>query len=198
MFKLQDLNYEYNELEPVIDTKTVEIHYTKHHQNYLNGVNALLEKYNYTEDKTLEEIANDLSFVKEEDKVSFMFNLGGVLNHNLYWKILSNKGNNTPTGKIKEMIDNKYGSYDKFKEEFIKVAGTLTGSGWTFLVLDSNNELDIVTTDRQYNPLFDALTPIIGLDLWEHAFYLNYQNRRPEYVNNFFDILDFEEINKLV
>lgn len=198
MFELEKLNYEYNALEPVIDAKTVEIHYTKHHQNYLNKVNEFLEKYSDQKGKTLEELASDLTFLDENDHTAFMFNLGGVLNHNLYWKILSNKNNNTPNGKVLELINTSFGSYEEFKTAFTTKAATLTGSGWAFLVLNNHNELEIVLTDKQYSPLFDGSKPLIGLDLWEHAFYLNYQNRRPDYVNAFFDILDFEEINKLI
>lgn len=198
MFELEKLNYEYNELEPVIDAKTVELHYTKHHQGYLNNTNVFLEKYHYEEGKTLEEIVQDVSFLKEEDKVGFLFNAGGVLNHNLYWKILSNKRNNTPVDKVKTLIDENYGSFETFKEEFIAKANKFTGSGWIFLVITKDNKLDIVLTDKQNSPVFEGLKPIIGLDLWEHAYYLNYQNRRPDYINGFFEVLDFEEVNKLI
>lgn len=197
MYELMKLNYEYGDLEPYIDEKTVEIHYGKHHQNYLNKVNAILSTYNFDFTKNLEDVIVDLNFMKSEDKNAFLFNAGGVLNHNLYFSIMSSSKNIFPVGKIKEAIDRKFGSFDQFKKDFIEMANSVMGSGWVFLVVDENKELQIVKTSNQETPLLNSKKPIIGIDLWEHAYYLKYQNLRPEYINNFFSVIDFEIINKM-
>lgn len=197
MYKLVSLNYSYDGLEPYIDAKTLEIHYSKHHQGYLNKTNAMLEKYNFNFDVALEEVVKDLSFIKEEDKAAFLFNAGGVLNHNLYWSIMSLKGNNLPVGKIKDAIDKNFGSFEIFKEKFVALANSVMGSGWVYLVLNKEGDLEVIKTANQESPHHLGFTPLIAIDLWEHSYYLKYQNLRPDYINNFFNVLDFEVVNNI-
>jgi superoxide dismutase, Fe-Mn family len=197
MYKLIDLNYSYDALEPYIDSKTLEIHYSKHHQNYLNKTNSILESNDFDFSKDLEEIVVNLPFLKEEDKTAFLFNVGGVLNHNLYWTIMSPNKNILPVGKIKDAIEQEFGSFDNFKEKFIGLSNTVMGSGWVFLVVNKENKLEIIKMSNQETPYTLGYTPIIGLDLWEHSYYLKYQNLRPDYINNFFNVIDFEIVNSL-
>jgi superoxide dismutase, Fe-Mn family len=197
MYKLINLNYSYDALEPYIDSKTLEIHYSKHHQNYLNKTNSILESNDFDFSKDLEEIVVNLPFLKEEDKTAFLFNVGGVLNHNLYWAIMSPNKNILPVGKIKDAIEQEFGSFDNFKEKFIGLSNTVMGSGWVFLVVNKENKLEIIKMSNQETPYTLGYTPIIGLDLWEHSYYLKYQNLRPDYINNFFNVIDFEIVNSL-
>ena len=192
-----ELNYNYGDLEPYIDAKTVEIHYSKHHQNYLNKTNAMLESYNFHFDITVDELAPNHSFIKDEDKVAFLFNLGGVVNHNLYWSIMSSNKNLLPVGSLKDKIDMDFGSFELFKEKFVSLANTVMGSGWVFLVLNKEKNLDIIKTSNQDSPYFEGYIPLIALDLWEHSYYLKYQNLRPDYINNFFNVIDFEIVNNI-
>ena len=197
MYKLEELKFATNALEPFIDAKTVEIHYGKHHMNYMDKTNALLEKNNYNEEYSLEELASHIEMFPVEDQEALLFNLGGVLNHNLYWDTISPNKNILPVGKIKDAIDAKFGSFDNFKAEFVKKATSMMGSGWTFLVINFYKELEIVNMPNQATPYSKTMIPLIALDLWEHAYYLKYQNLRPDYINNFFNIIDFDNINKL-
>jgi superoxide dismutase, Fe-Mn family len=197
MYKMIELNYNYGDLEPYIDAKTVEIHYSKHHQNYLNKTNALLESNGYTGNLDITELYNNLNLIKESDHEAFLFNLGGVVNHNLYWTILSPNKNVSPVGKVASAIDLEFGSYDLLKEKMIAMANSVMGSGWVFLVVNKDNKLELVKTKNQDSPYMMGLKPIIALDLWEHSYYLSYQNLRPDYINNFFNLIDFEVVNKL-
>lgn len=197
MYKMIKLNYNYGELEPYIDAKTVEIHYGKHHQNYLNKTNAMLESNGYTGNFELTELYNNLEVIKESEREVFLFNLGGVVNHNLYWTILSPKKNILPVGKIKAAIELEFGSYELLKEKMIAMANSVMGSGWVFLAVNKENKLELVKTKNQDSPYSLGLKPVIALDLWEHSYYLNYQNLRPDYINNFFNLIDFEVVNKL-
>ena len=197
MYKMIELNYNYGDLEPYIDAKTVEIHYGKHHQNYLNKTNAILESNGYTGNLDITELYNNLNVIKESEREVFLFNLGGVVNHNLYWTILSGKKNILPVGKIKNAIEAEFGSYDLLKEKMIAMATSVMGSGWVFLIVNKDSKLELVKTKNQDSPYSLGLKPIIALDLWEHSYYLNYQNLRPDYINNFFNLIDFEVVNKL-
>jgi len=198
MYQLSPLGFSYDDLEPYIDTKTVNIHYTKHHQGYVNSLNNVLKKYpNFDYSTPISDIIKNIDKFEMEDRDDILFYAGGVLNHDLYWNSVSGNKKNIPVLKIKEAIIEEYNSYDSFKKEFIEEATKLQGSGYTFLVMNRLGKLDIINTSNQDNPLSYGFIPLIALDLWEHAYYLKYQNRRNEYILNFFEIIDFEKINKL-
>ncbi|NLM62792.1 MAG: superoxide dismutase [Mollicutes bacterium] len=197
MYDLIKLPYQYNALEPNIDEKTVLIHYERHHRGYLNNLNRLLEEVGYKGNYTLLELVQNIDEFPMNKRDDILFNVGGVLNHNLYWLSMSSEKNIIPNGKLKEAIDNEYGSFENFKNEFIRLANLLKGSGYTFLVVNREDKLEIINTPNQETPYVYGLTPIMALDLWEHAYYLSYQNRRSDYINNFFNIVNFKEIGKL-
>lgn len=195
MYKQMPLEYE--SLEPFISDRTLDIHYNKHYLNYLNKLNNALEKAGYKGNLTKEEMVKQIDIFNIKDRGEILYNLGGVLNHELYFKNMSDKKNNLPVDEIKKAIINQYGSFDEFKKEFIKTSKELVGSGYTFVVINSSKKLDIINLPNQDNPYMFDLVPIMALDLWEHAYYLDYQNRRDEYINNFFSIIDFEKINEI-
>jgi len=195
MYKQMPLEYE--SLEPFISNRTLDIHYNKHYLNYLNKLNNALEKAGYKGNLTKEEMVKQIDIFNIKDRGEILYNLGGVLNHELYFKNMSDKKNNLPVDEIKKAIINQYGSFDEFKKEFIKTSKELVGSGYTFVVINSSKKLDIINLPNQDNPYMFDLVPIMALDLWEHAYYLDYQNRRDEYINNFFSIIDFEKINEI-
>ncbi len=197
MYDLIKLPYQYNALEPNIDEKTVLIHYERHHRGYLNNLNRLLEEVGYKGNYTLLELVQNIDEFPMNKRDDILFNVGGVLNHNLYWLSMSPEKNIIPNGKLKEAIDNEYGSFENFKNEFIRLANLLKGSGYTFLVVNREDKLEIINTPNQETPYVYGLIPIMALDLWEHAYYLSYQNRRSDYINNFFNIVNFKEIGKL-
>lgn len=197
MYKLNPLNYSYSALEPYIDDKTVDIHYNKHHMGYLNRLNNTLNSIDYNYQYSLEELVKHIDEFPIKLRGTILYNAGGVLNHNLYWYSISPNRNNKPMGLLKKAIDSKYGSYENFKKDFIAEASLVVGSGWTFLVINHKGELEIINTSNQETPYLYGLIPIMALDLWEHAYYLKYQNRRDDYVLNFFEIVDFDNINKL-
>ncbi len=195
MYKLQKLQYLYQDLEPYIDTHTMGVHYNKHAKNYLNKLNNLLTKNNYNFNYSLEELTFHINEFPNEDKEDILFNLGGVLNHNLYFSSIS-PNHNMPFGKLKTAINNKYKSYDNFLQKLKEKALSLKGSGYTFLVIN-NNDLDIVNTKNQETPLQYGLIPLLNIDMWEHAYYLNYKNEKEEYLNNLFNILDFTNASNI-
>ena len=195
MYKQMPLEYE--SLEPFISDRTLDIHYNKHYLNYLNKLNNLLEKVGYKGNLAKEEMVKQIDVFNIKDRGEILYNLGGVLNHELYFKNMSDKKNNLPVDEIKKAITNQYGSFDEFKKEFIKTSKELVGSGYTFVVINSSKKLDIINLPNQDTPYMFDLVPIMALDLWEHAYYLDYQNRRDEYINNFFSIIDFEKINEI-
>ena len=176
MYKQEPL--EYQSLEPFISDRTLDIHYNKHYLGYLNKLNNLLEKVGYKGNLSKEEMVKKIDIFNIKDRGEILYNLGGVLNHELYFKTMSDKKNNLPVGKIKEAIEKEYGSFEKFKMEFIKTSKQLVGSGYTFLVINSQKQLDIINLPNQDTPYMFDLIPISALDLWEHAYYLDYQNRR--------------------
>jgi len=194
-FELPKLDYEYNELEPHIDARTMEIHHTKHHAGYTKNFNAALENIDVG-NKTAEEILTDLDNLPSEVKVAIRNNGGGYVNHKLFWKIMSPSGGGLPTGEIAILIEKTFGSFENFKKEFSNAAKTRFGSGWACLVVTNDKKLEIMSTLNQDNPLSIGKTPILGLDVWEHAYYLNYQNRRPDYVEAFFNVINWEEVEK--
>lgn len=191
-FELPKLGYSYDALEPNIDARTMEIHHTKHHGGYTANLNKAVEGTGL-EGKTIEEILKDVS----GHSSAVRNNGGGYYNHNLYWEILAPGGAKTPEGELADAIDESFGSLENFREAFIQAALTRFGSGWAWLVLQ-NNKLVVSSTPNQDNPLMDVAevqgTPVLGIDVWEHAYYLNYQNKRPDYVNAFWDLINWDEV----
>jgi Fe-Mn family superoxide dismutase len=193
-FELPALPYAYDALEPHIDARTMEIHHTKHHAAYTTKLNDAL-KGSDAENKNIEEIVANIS----QYGAGVRNNGGGVYNHNLFWEIMSPNGGGEPTGDLKSAIDGAFGSFENFREEFSNAAATRFGSGWAWLVA-SNGSLKVTSTPNQDNPLMDIAgvkgTPILGLDVWEHAYYLKYQNRRPDYIEAFWNVINWEEVSK--
>ncbi|MFD0943584.1 superoxide dismutase SodA [Savagea faecisuis] len=194
-YKLPELPYAYDALEPHIDARTMEIHHTKHHNTYVTNVNAALEGHADLASKSVEELISNMDAIPEDIRTAVRNNGGGHANHSLFWEILSPNGGGEPTGALADEINEKWGSFDAFKEEFAKAAATRFGSGWAWLVLD-NGKLDIMSTPNQDSPLMEGKTPILGLDVWEHAYYLNYQNRRPDYIGAFWNVVNWDEVAK--
>ena len=192
-FELPTLKYPYDALEPHIDARTMEIHHSKHHNGYTNNLNSAIAD-SALEGKTIEDILSNLDM----DQKAVRNNGGGYYNHSLFWSILSPKGGGTPNGDLASAIDSAFGSYEAFKEAFSKAAATQFGSGWAWLCVLNGGVLEVCATANQDNPIMPGIgcegTPILGLDVWEHAYYLNYQNRRPEYINAFFNIIDWEKV----
>lgn len=194
-FELPQLPYAYDALEPNIDKETMNIHHTKHHNTYVTNLNNALEGNEELLSKTVEEVVSNLDAVPESVRTAVRNNSGGHANHSLFWQILSPNGGGEPTGELQDAISSKFGNFENFKEEFAKAATTRFGSGWAWLVVN-NGELEVTSTPNQDSPLMEGKTPILGLDVWEHAYYLKYQNRRPEYINNFFNAVNWEEVSK--
>lgn len=191
-FELPQLPYAHNALEPNIDTKTMEIHHGKHHQGYTNNLNNAIAGTDL-EGKSIEEILKNCM-----DNPAVRNNGGGFYNHSLFWEIMSPNGGGNPTGELASAIDAAFGSFEAFKDAFSKAAGTRFGSGWAWLCL-TDGKLEVCSTPNQDNPLMGegcGGTPILGIDVWEHAYYLNYQNRRPDYINAFFNVVNWEEVSK--
>ncbi|PLW94549.1 MAG: superoxide dismutase [Marinilabiliales bacterium] len=195
-YNLESLPYEYNALEPFVDAQTMELHHTKHHNAYIQKANAALEN---------DAANNKIPLVHLFDKVSELSpairnNGGGHFNHQFFWQILKANENGKPSGELMQHIDKSFGSFDNFREEFTNAALTRFGSGWAWLAIDDNNELFVSSTPNQDNPLMDIADkrgyPLIGLDVWEHAYYLKYQNRRPDYVKAFWNIVNWAEVEK--
>ena len=191
-FKLPELNYTYDALEPHIDAKTMEIHHSKHHNGYTTNLNNAIAETDM-QNKSIEEICKSDNLTG-----AVRNNGGGYYNHCLFWEILSPNGGGDPAGEIAEAITSTYGNFDNFKNEFSKAAATRFGSGWAWLCVKNGN-LEVCSTPNQDNPLMQDQcggTPILALDVWEHAYYLNYQNRRPDYINAFFNVINWEEVNR--
>lgn len=195
MFTLPSLSFEYDALEPHIDAETMEIHHTKHHQGYTDKLNAALEGQENLLKMTIEEILKDASLLPESIRQAVINNGGGFYNHTLFWSVLSPE-NSEPAGTFKEALLSKYGSLVDFRVKFEQAAASQFGSGWTWLVVDKNGELEIMSTANQDCPLSIGKTPILTLDVWEHAYYLNYQNRRPDYISAFWNIVNWAEVEK--
>lgn len=192
---LPTLPYAFTALEPHIDARTMEIHFTKHHQAYVNNLNAALEKYPAFGEKTVEELVADLDMVPEDIRAAVRNNGGGHLNHSMFWEMMAPSAGGKPSGALLAAIEKTFSSFEKFQEEFAKAAASRFGSGWAWLVVDGRN-LSIMSTANQDNPITDGKTPILGLDVWEHAYYLNYQNRRPEYVQAWWQVVNWKEVEK--
>lgn len=195
-FTLPELPYAYDALEPTIDKETMNIHHTKHHNTYVTNLNAALEGHADLQDKSLNELISDLDALPEEIRTAVRNNGGGHANHSLFWETLSPNGGGEPKGELAEKIKEKFGSFDAFKEEFQKAAATRFGSGWAWLVL-ANGEIEVTSTPNQDSPIMEGNTPLLGLDVWEHAYYLNYQNRRPDYAKAFWDVVNWDVVEKI-
>ena len=192
-FELPKLDYEYSALEPHIDARTMEIHHTKHHAAYVTNLNKALEGHEELQNKTIEEILSDIAIVPEDIRQAVINNGGGHANHSMFWKLMSPNGGGEPLGKLAEEINNQFGGIEGFKTDFAKAATSRFGSGWAWLVVDENGKLQIISTANQDSPLMQSLTPILGLDVWEHAYYLSYQNRRPDYVTAWWNIVNWKQ-----
>lgn len=195
MYQMQELTY--NTLEPYISDRTLTIHYNNHYLKYLKNLNDILVKENYDFRYTKEELFNHIDEFNISVRDKILFNLGGVVNHELYFYNMSNLKNNKPVGSIKNEIDKEYGNYENFKTEFKKMALELVGSGYTYLVINKNKKLQIINMSNQESPYLYGMIPILTLDLWEHSYYLDYQNNKEKYIDSFFEIIDFDKINNL-
>lgn len=193
-YQLPDLPYDFNSLEPHIDERTMRIHHGKHHNTYVTNLNAALEGHPDLAAKSIEDLLRDIDNVPESIRTAVRNNGGGHANHSLFWQIMSPNGGGEPSGELAEAINKKWGSFDKFKEEFSQAAAGRFGSGWAWLVVDENGELQVYSTANQDSPYMQGHTPILGLDVWEHAYYLNYQNRRPDYIAAWWNVVNWEEV----
>lgn len=192
-YELPKLPYTYDALEPNFDKETMEIHYTKHHNTYVTKLNEAVKDYPELASKSVEDLVADLNSVPESIRTAVRNNGGGHANHSLFWTILSPNGGGEPTGALKEAIDSTFGSFDAFKEKFAAAAAARFGSGWAWLVL-KDGKLEIISLPNQDSPLTEGYTPVLGLDVWEHAYYLKFQNRRPEYIDTFWNVVNWDEV----
>jgi len=193
--QLPALPYAHNALEPHIDAQTMEIHHGRHHATYVNNLNAALEGHPDLQNKSIEELIGNLDAIPESIRTAVRNNGGGHANHSLFWEILSPNGGGAPTGALADAINETFGSFDNFKAEFTKAATTRFGSGWAWLIVDGG-KLAVTSTPNQDSPLMEGKTPILGLDVWEHAYYLKYQNKRPDYISAFWNVVNWDEVSK--
>ena len=191
-YTLPQLGYAYDALEPHIDAKTMEIHHTKHHQTYITNVNAALEGTEFADKDVLEVISN-LDALPADKQTAVRNNGGGHANHTLFWEVIAPGGSNEPVGEVKAAIEAKFGSFEAFKEAFAAAGTTRFGSGWAWLIVDGDG-VAVTSTPNQDSPVMEGKTPILGLDVWEHAYYLNYQNRRPDYIAAFWNVVNWDVV----
>jgi Fe-Mn family superoxide dismutase len=194
-YTLPDLPYGYDALEPYIDVETMHLHHDKHHNTYVTNLNAAIEKYPELAEQSVEELVSNLNELPEDIRTAVRNNGGGHANHSFFWKIMAPNAGGEPTGAIKEAIEDAFGSFEKMKEEFKTAATGRFGSGWAWLVM-ANGKLEITSTPNQDSPLKDGKKPIIGLDVWEHAYYLKYKNVRPDYIAAFWDVVNWDQANE--
>lgn len=192
-FELPSLPYAFDALEPYIDAQTMEIHHTKHHNAYVSNLNAALQKHPDLADKPLDELVGSLEGIPEDIRTAVRNNGGGHYNHSIFWTVMSPNGGGEPKGALASAIADTFGSFSAFKEKFSQAAGTRFGSGWAWLGFKGGG-LTVLSMPNQDAPLMEGLAPILGLDVWEHAYYLKYQNRRPEYVSNWWNVVNWEEV----
>ena len=193
-FELPALPYELAALEPHIDARTMEIHHGKHHQAYINNANAALEKHPELVGKNADELLSDLNAVPEDIRGAVRNNVGGYANHALFWTVMAPSAGGSPDGALATAIDAAFGNLDEFKSKFETAAKTRFGSGWAWLAVKADGGLVVMSTPNQDSPVSEGLTPVLGLDVWEHAYYLNYQNRRPDYVAAFWNVVNWSEV----
>jgi Fe-Mn family superoxide dismutase len=194
-YELLPLPYDYNALEPHIDEQTMRIHHDKHHATYIAKLNAALEGHDDLATKNIDELISDLGSVPEAIRGAVRNNGGGHANHSMFWQVMAPAGGGSPTGKVAEVINSVFGSYEAFTEQFATAAATRFGSGWAWLV-DGGDTLSVESTPNQDTPLMEGKKPILGIDVWEHAYYLNYQNRRPDYVKAWLNVINWDEVNR--
>ena len=198
-FTLPPLPYPEDALEPYIDKTTMQIHHDKHHGTYVTNLNKALESAPDLQNKSIEELlANNLGSIPESIKTAVRNNGGGHANHSLFWTLMKPNGGGSPTGNIQDVISSNFGGFDSFKEKFNAAATGRFGSGWAWLVQDGSGKFEILSTANQDSPLMDGKKPILGLDVWEHAYYLKYQNRRPEYIGAWWNVVNWDEVNKQI
>lgn len=195
-FETPALPYAADALEPHIDAKTMTVHHDGHHVAYTNNLNVALEKHPDLQAKTAIDLLKHINDVPESIRATVRNNGGGHVNHTMFWKLLSPNGGGEPTGALAEAINKEFGSFAKFKEDFVKAAATRFGSGWAWLVVDQSGKLSITSTANQDNPYMDGLTPILGLDVWEHAYYLKYQNKRADYIGAFWNVINWQQADE--
>lgn len=195
--ELPILNYGYGDLEPYIDETTMSIHHSKHHAAYINNLNIALEKYPELQDKSAEELLRSLNTIPEEIFTAVKNNAGGHYNHSFFWKVIGPNKNSVPSPSLTEAINKAFGNLENFKSEFSKAAAARFGSGWAWLVLNDEGSMQIISTANQDSPISGNLTPILALDVWEHAYYLKYQNKRPEYVSAWWNVVNWDTVSEL-
>ncbi len=195
-YTLPPLAYPYNALEPHIDARTMEIHHTKHHQAYINNVNNAIKGKADLESKSVEDLIANLNAVPEDIRTVVRNNGGGHANHTFFWTIIGPNAGGSPVGNVAAAINQSFGSFDAFKEKFAQAATTRFGSGWAFLSVTKDGKLDLASLPNQDSPIMEGKTPILGIDVWEHAYYLSYQNRRPDYIAAFWNVVNWSEVEK--
>tara|TARA_B100001996_G_scaffold382273_1_gene373674 strand:+ start:3044 stop:3646 length:603 start_codon:yes stop_codon:yes gene_type:complete len=193
-YELPQLQYSYDALEPYIDAKTMEIHHSKHHQTYITNLNKALDSYPELFEKSLEELLSNLDQIPESIRMAVRNGGGGHYNHSLFWETIGPKTDNVPSENMSKLISDSFGNFDNFKNEFTDKATKQFGSGWGWLSQDKSGKLVTLSTPNQDTPLSSGLNPILGIDVWEHAYYLNYQNKRPEYIKAFWEIINWEAV----
>jgi len=196
-FELPALPYPVNALEPHVDARTMEIHHGKHHAAYTNNLNAALEGHPALQERSIEDLLRGFDALPSDIQTAVRNNGGGYANHNLFWEVMSPQGGGRPTGELAAAIERAFGSFDAFQESFSDAAAKRFGSGWAWLVVDGDGALQVYSTANQDSPFMSGHTPILGLDVWEHAYYLNYQNRRPDYIKAFWHVIDWAKVAEL-
>ena len=198
-FSLPDLSYAHNSLEPHIDAKTMEIHHGKHHAAYINNLNGALEGHSELQNKSIDDLISSINSLPNNVQGPVRNNGGGHWNHSFFWKVMSPNGSGEPSGDLADAINSAFGSFDDFKSAFSKAGATRFGSGWAWLVVNNSGDLEVCSTPNQDNPLMDVSDAngkaILGVDVWEHAYYLNYQNRRPDYLTAFFNVVNWDAVS---
>ena len=195
-YELPPLPYPFDALEPSIDAKTMEIHHDRHHATYVTNLNKALEGHPELGNQSVEDLVRNINQVPEDIRTAVRNNGGGHANHSFFWKIMGPNGGGEPTGALADAINSTFGSFDQFKTTFNDNGGKRFGSGWTWLVVDQNGKLQAISTANQDSPLMDGLYPVMGNDVWEHAYYLTYQNRRPDYLKAWWNVVNWDEIAK--